>query len=268
MRAQGVSNKETATRWFRVAVEQARLLRLSAPEYATLAVEYATSTEGHESNDAIRAELEEALTRMAALPQRTPDDQELIALLRVHLVFFLYTAKELDAARTVARDGIAALEPGPPTPGRARLRARLGWTYWRGGPLEEAPPILRQAIDEARACGASDVERLAIHELAVAVGMLGDLAKSETLVLNSLELARAAADHWLLSRCYINVVAVRSGNGATTDVSMPLALEGLDRAHRSADHVLASWIGQNVADRAGVPRAPGGGDGVCRGGRG
>jgi class 3 adenylate cyclase/tetratricopeptide (TPR) repeat protein len=247
-RADDVYNKEQAARWFRVAVEQARVLDLPARERAALAVEYDRAAGGYEPHEAMRATLEDALALMVALPDRTADDEQQLATLRIHLAVYLYVADELDAARAVVQTGIAALEAGPPTPGRAGLRARLGWTYWRAGPVAEAPSILRQAIEEARACGAQDVERMALHDLGVATGMLGDAKQSLALVEQSMELARAANDRLLMSRCHINVPAIAYGNGETTEGLMPLCVEGLDRARRSMDHVTASWIAQNIAD--------------------
>jgi class 3 adenylate cyclase/tetratricopeptide (TPR) repeat protein len=250
-RADDVYNKEQAARWFRVAVEQARVLDLPARERAVLAVEYDRAAGGYEAHEAMRATLEDALALMVALPDRTADDEQGVATLRIHLAVYLYVADELDAARAVVQTGIEALEPGPPTPGRAGLRARLGWTYWRAGPLAEAPPILRQAIEEARACGAQDVERMALHDLGVATGMLGDARESLALVEQSMELARAANDRGLMSRCYINVPAIAYGNGETTARIMPLQVEGLERARRSMDHVTTMWIAQNAADAFG-----------------
>ena len=219
-----------------------------ARERAALAVDYSEAAGGHEPNEAIRSALEEALALMTALPDRAAADEQQIAQVRIHLAFYVYSADELDAARGIVQAGIDALASGPPTPGLAGLRARLGWTYWRAGPLEEAPPILRRAIDEARACEAEDVERMALHDLAIATGMLGDMRNSVALVERSLELARATNDRGLLGRCYINVTAIRNSNGETSVRIMPLAIEGLDRARRGLDHGLASWIAQNVAD--------------------
>ncbi len=247
-RADALSNKEHAARWFRVAVEEARILDLPARERAAVAVEYAEAASGHEPHETIRAALEDALALMTALPERTAADEQQAAEIRIHLAFYVYVADEVEASREIVQAGIDALEPGPPTPGRAGLRARLGWTYWRAGPLAAAPPILREAIEEARACGAQDVERMALHDLAVATGMLGDATESLALVELSMELARGANDRALMSRCYINVPAIRFTNGETSEQIMPLFVEGLDIARRSMDHAKISWIGQNIAD--------------------
>ncbi|MGZ8513252.1 MAG: ATP-binding protein, partial [Candidatus Limnocylindria bacterium] len=245
-RADALSNKEQAARWLRSAVEQARLLNLPAPERVALAIEYHDASLGYEPNGLLRAVLEEALSLGEAAADDGKDEQEL-ARVRTALAFFLYNADDVDGARALIRDGIARLE-GPPTPGRARLRARLGWTYWRAGPLEEAPPILVAAIEEARACGAHDVERVALHDLGVAKGFLGDSHGGLVLVEESMELARAANDRFLMTRCYINVPAIMSGNGETNTRIMPIFLEGLERARRSMDNSATSWITQNVGD--------------------
>ena len=248
IRADALSNKEHAARWFRAAVGQARVLDLPARERAALALEYSDAAGGFEPHEAVRSVLEDALALGQASIDRTADDEQQLAEVRNNLAFYLYVADEVEAARALVRMGIAALEPGPPTPGRAGLRARLGWTYWRAGPLEDAPSILREAIEEARACGAQGVERMALHDLGIATGMLGDSRQSLALVEESLNLARAANDRALLSRCYINVPAIMYTNGETNERILPLCSEGLDRARRSMDHASASWIAQNTAD--------------------
>jgi tetratricopeptide (TPR) repeat protein len=250
-RADAVFNKQTAARWFRVAADQARTLRLPVRDRVAMVLEYAVAAWGTEPNETARAILEEAFELFVAIPDRTPDDEELGARLRAELVFYLVTAHEIEAARRVCRDGIDAMASGPPTRGRALLRERLGWTFWRGGPLEEAPPILRLAIEEARVSGAADIERLALHDLAIASGMLGDLAGSEELVLESMELARAAGDRFLLTRCFINVPAIMTGNGQLLARVFPIVEEGLDRARRTLDHAAAAWIAQNAAEDLG-----------------
>lgn len=247
IRADALSNKEHAARWFRAAVEQAHVLDLPARERAALAVEYSDATSGFEPHEAVRSVLADALALGEASLDRTADDEQQLAQVRINLAFYLYVADEVQGARALVRAGIAALEPGPPTRGRAGLRARLGWTYWRAGPVDEAPPILRQAIEEARACGAQDVERMALHDLGIATGMLGDLRENLALVEQSMELARAANDRALLSRCYINAPPVMYYNGETNGRILPLCSEGLDRARRSMDHESASWIAQNTA---------------------
>ncbi len=248
VRADALSNKENAARWFRAAIQQARVLRLPAREQAALAVEYSDAAGGHDPHETIRSVLEDALRLGEASSPRTTENEQLLARVRTSLGFYLYAAGEVESARVLLRAGIAALEPGPPTPGRAGLRARLGWTYWRAGPLEEAPPILRVAIDEARACGAHDVERGALHDLGVAMGMLGDAQEAVALVEESLELARAANDRFLLSRCFINVPAIMSANGETNERVLELSREGLERARRSMDHATVSWIARNTGD--------------------
>jgi len=114
--------------------------------------------------------------------------------------------------------------------------------------LEEAPPILREAIEEARACGAHDVERMALHDLGIATGMLGDGQQSLALVEESLALARAADDRLLLSRCFINVPAIMYANGERKERVLSLSREGLDRSRRSMDHATTSWIARNIGD--------------------
>ena len=245
-RADTLSNKEHAARWFRAAVEHARDLGVPARERVALALEYNEAASGYEPPQALLAVLDEALTLGQALPDLTASDEQQLAQVQINLSALHYMNDDVDRARAVARDGIARLEPGPPTAGRAGLRARLGWTYWRGGPLEDAPPILREAIEEARACRADDVTRIALHDLGIATCFLGDVRTGVAMAEESMELARAANDRALMTRCYINVPTLMSGNGEMNDRIMPIYKEGLDQARRSMDHATASWIAQNI----------------------
>ena len=247
-RADGVANKESAARWYGVAVEQARTLGLPALERASLAMDYSAAASGHEPHETIRRIVEEALVLVTGVDPATAGRDRLEARIRVDLAFFRYVANDLAGARAVLLDGLAALEDGPPTWERAALRARLGWTYWRAGPLEEAPAMLRLAIADAEACGADDMARMAMHDLAVAVGMLGDPAESVGLIKRSMELARAADDRVLLGRCYINVPAIMLGNGELAADILPIMAEGLASTRRSLDHTATGWIVQNRAD--------------------
>src|SRR5690606_20854131 len=115
------------------------------------------------------------------------------------------------------------------------LLGRLGWTLWRAGPVEEAPDVLRRAIEEARACGADEAERYAIHDLGVALAILGRTAEAVVPIEESLVMARAAGDRALLMRCYINVPSIKSTNGAPPREVMPFAEEGAEAARRTMD---------------------------------
>ena len=92
------------------------------------------------------------------------------------------------------------------------------------------------------------MERMALHDLAIAEGMLGDPRESVDLIKRSMELARAADDRVLLMRCYINVPAIMLGNGELAADILPIMAEGLASTRRSLDHSATSWIVQNRAD--------------------
>jgi len=93
----------------------------------------------------------DAVVGLLTLPDTTPADEQLLARLRSVQGVARYDIGDVDGARALLREGVAALEPGSPSPGRARLLASLGWTYWRGGPVEEAAPWLERAVQEAEA---------------------------------------------------------------------------------------------------------------------
>ncbi|HVQ23416.1 MAG TPA: AAA family ATPase, partial [Candidatus Saccharimonadia bacterium] len=246
-RADAVANKESAARWYGVAVDEARALDMPALERAALAIEYNGAAAGHDPQATIQRVVEEALGLFEQVPQAAGEVSRLEATIRVELAFWRYSANDLAGSRAVLAEGLARLEGGPPSWERAALLSRLGWTYWRAGPLQEAPAILRRAIDEAQASGADDMERMALHDLAIAEGMLGDPKESVDLILRSMERARAADDRVLLGRCYINVPAIMMGNGELASDILPIMAEGLERTRRSLDHTATSWIVQNRA---------------------
>lgn len=247
-RAESLANLEAATRWLRVAIEQAERLGLPVRERASLTEAYAEAASGYEANEALLAVTREALELLLAQGDRSADDEQLIGRLRAWLGTELFFDDRLEEARAVLREGIAGFEPGPPSPARAGLVARLGWTYWRAGPIDDAPAILRRAIDEARACGADRVERWALHDLGVAMSMLGRVAESLPLIEESRRLAIEAGDRLLLSRCAINLPAVMDGNGEPSERTVPILLEGIERARRSVNRDAVSWIAANLAD--------------------
>jgi class 3 adenylate cyclase/tetratricopeptide (TPR) repeat protein len=247
-RAGAVGSKETAARWFRVAIEQARALDVDGREWGTLVEEWVEAATGFESEPVLRSELERALDRLDALPDPTPADAQLDARLRSHLAYNQYNAGDAEGARAILREGIRRLEAGGPTPGRATLLGRLGWALWRAGPVEEAPDVLRRAIEEARACGADEAERYAIHDLGVALAMLGRIAEAVVPIEQSLVMARAAGDRALLMRCYINLPGIKSTNGAPPREVMPFQEEGAEAARRAMDRASYAWMAMNLSE--------------------
>ena len=245
-RADAVANKESAARWYGVAVDEARAL--DCPRSSAL--RWPLSTAGGRPAT-IRRPPSSASLRGAAAGRAGAAGRGRSPPARGHhprgaRVLALLGQRPCRFPRRPCR-GLARLEGGSPSWERAALLSRLGWTYWRAGPLQEAPAILRRAIDEAQASGADDMERMAMHDLAIAEGMLGDPKESVDLVLRSMERARAADDRVLLGRCYINVPAIMMGNGELASDILPIMAEGLERTRRSLDHTATSWIVQNRA---------------------
>jgi len=247
-RATAMSQLASASRWSKLAVDLAAKLDVDAREYAQLAVGYAR--QGWENSDP--AERDEVLSRaiegMLRLDERSVADTELLAQLRDQRGHALYDAGDVDGARRLLREGIADLEPGPPTSGRALLLNRLGWTYWRAGPLEEAEPILERAISEAKASSDAATVRWATHDLGITFGFLRRFDESIHLLEESYRQALESGDGALLLRCYINLPAVRQARGDDVEPLVVMVDEGLQLARRSAASHTIVWLAGNQGE--------------------
>jgi class 3 adenylate cyclase/tetratricopeptide (TPR) repeat protein len=248
LRATNLYQIDLASGWLRVATDQARRLGLPVRERAALAEEFFEGSSGSIAFEEVHIVLDEALGLMAASSDRTADDEQLDGRLRAADAFHLFNLTRIDEARRLLRSGIAALEGGPPTHARAWQLSRLGWTYWRGGPVPEAVPLLERALAEAREIGDRRVEAWTLHELAVTMSMTGNPGEAVERILESFQLARALKDGQLLSRCYNNVPATMWTNGATIDEVRPIFLEAIERDRRIGDVGSLAWAAQSYAD--------------------
>jgi tetratricopeptide (TPR) repeat protein len=241
-RARLLWQKQAGARWMRLAWDQARRLDRPPRERAELAREYLEATRGHESMDVAHSVAADAIALLDGLPDDGADDLELAARVRALEASNLVTLERYDEAAAVLLEGIQRLEPGPPTPGRAALLARLGWVFWRGHRMADAPSILERAIREARATGAADAERWAIHELGVTMAFAGKGRQGLQLLRDSMALSMEAGDQQLLQRCYVNIVAVSTSHGAAPADVLPLLEDGLALARRTMDRENEAWV--------------------------
>ena len=247
-RAEAMSQVAVATRWLKLGVDLARKLGASAREIAQVTFEYANLALETSDPADCEAVLSLAMADLLSVPDRTPEDEQLVARLREVRVRVKFDLGEVDAARRIAREGIAELEPGPPTAGRAGLLVRLGWTYWRGGPVEDAVPILERAIEEARASGSAEMLRLATHDLGVALAFLDRPDEAMALLEDSYAQARESSDRALLMRCYINIPAIRLSRGDPPGPPSAMTEEGLTLARRSAASLAIIWLAGNQSE--------------------
>lgn len=247
-RASALDQLDQAALWLKIAIDQARSLRIDGRERAILAVEYFRGGRGYEPFGTLDDVVLEAIGLLQPLSDRSAEDESTLAALIAEHAYLLYVSDRLDEARAVLRDAIAERQDEAASVGRARLLTRLGWTYWRAGPIAEAVPIIERAIAEAQASGADDVERWALHDLGVAIGLLGRVAECVGRLEESRRLAFAANDRMLIARCDINVPAMLQSNGATLAELAPVWQEGLQRARRSVDRSRISWMALNIAD--------------------
>ncbi|MDQ3881195.1 MAG: hypothetical protein M3295_09010, partial [Chloroflexota bacterium] len=245
-RARLLWQKEAGTRWMRLAWDQARRLDRPPRERAEVAREYLEASRGQESIDVAHGVAVEAISLLEGLPDADVDDLELEARLRALDGILLVTLHRFDEAEAVMEGGIGRLA-GPPSPGRATLLARLGWAYWRGERVADAPDVLRRAIDEARESGDAEAERWAIHELGIALCFLARAPEGLPLLRESMRLAQAANDQQLLMRCYINLAAVSTANGAPPSDVLSILADGVALARRTMDREIEAWSLWNTA---------------------
>jgi class 3 adenylate cyclase/tetratricopeptide (TPR) repeat protein len=245
-RASSVSAIPAAQRWQWLAIEQAGLLDAPARERMSLAADYYAYV-WHEAEPAERVTIfSEALGLFERIADPTFADREVRARLQGALAEATYESNQLDAAQTILREGVAALEDEPPSRGRADLQRVLGWTLWRTGHPSEATPILQRAVTDARTCGSADALRWALHDLGLAMTMSGHMDEGLDLLEESFEMAHDAGDRALLGRCYINLPTTRSERGDTPSGTVRLFEEGLQLARRDGAVATIAWLATNL----------------------
>jgi hypothetical protein len=176
-RAASVSALAATQRWQRLAIEQARMLELSARERMRLATDYYEYLWHETEVDERVAIFTEAVALHDAIGDPTDDDRQVHARLQGALAEATYEASQHDAAQTILRDGIAALEGEPPSRGRADLQRVLGWTLWRTGHPSDATPILERAVADARASASDAALRWALHDLGLVRSQTGHVGE-------------------------------------------------------------------------------------------
>jgi tetratricopeptide (TPR) repeat protein len=258
-RAFDVSQFQSAAQWMRIALEQGRKLDPSPYDLARIVVDYLNYGELNETYEARIEAVREATDRLMALPDRSVEERKIVADLCQSHGYLMYSSTQAapDDAKAMMRRGLDILEGIGPCAERARVLHRLGWIGWRAGPIQEAEAPLRQALAEARACGDDRIERWAMHDLGIVLTFLSSEPSvrrqsrhdSEGLRLleQSMDLARASSDVFLLTRCYINVPATLWTFGRL-DGAIAMCEEGLEYARRSDDRDSQFWIGNNLAE--------------------
>ncbi|MET1231389.1 MAG: AAA family ATPase [Candidatus Limnocylindrales bacterium] len=247
-RAASLSARDRVAAWMRVAWELGRRLGLPVREQAALAIEYVETSSAGEDMERLRDASVAGLEAMLTIEEPTADDEQLIAQLRVDTGSGWFFAGQAETARSFFEAGIAALEGGPPTRGRARLLAALGWLSWRVGPVDSAPVILERALAEAQAIGDAAIERLAMHDLGIAESMTGRRQDGLRRVRESRELARDAGDINLFLRATNNLASTSMGNGDPWPEILSVIEEGLGIARRSVEHGFISWLAGTKSD--------------------
>ncbi len=246
-RAASVSALPAAQRWQRLAIDLARVLDLPARNRIGLAIAYYDDL-WHEAEPAERlAIFSHGVELFDRLPAPTDEDRQARARLQGAMGEALYELNQVEAAQATLAEGIAALEPGPPSLGRANLLRVLGWTLWRTGAAHDAVPILERSVSEARLIRADDALRWALHELGLVRTQTGRTDDGLELLEESFEMARQAGDRALLARCYINIPLTRFERGNPPREVGPLYEEGLELARRDGAVATIAWLATNLS---------------------
>jgi hypothetical protein len=246
-RAASVSALPAAQRWQRMAIEQARILDAPARERMQLAADYYTYL-WHEPEPLERVQIfSEGVEQFDRIPTATDDDRQTRARLQAALAEAHYETSGVEAAQATLRSGIADLEQGPPSRGRADLLRVLGWTMWRRGSSSDAAAILERAVADARSSDSDDALRWALHDLGIARTQTGRTDEGIELMEESFAMARRAGDRALMGRCYINVPLTKFDRGDPAIEVGPLFEEGLQLARRDGAVATISWLATNLA---------------------
>jgi class 3 adenylate cyclase/tetratricopeptide (TPR) repeat protein len=245
-RAASVSALPAAQRWQRLAIDQARILDAPARERMQLAADFYAYL-WHEADPQERVAISsEAVELFDRLPSPTDDDRQIRARLQATLGEAQFEINDATAQATL-RTGIADLEPGPPSRGRADLLRVLGWTMWRTGSASDAVVTLERAIGDARSIGSDEALRWALHDLGVARSLTGHTDEAVELLEQSFAMARRAGDRALLARCYINIPLIKSERGDPAVEIVPVCEEGLQLARRDGAVATVTWLATNLA---------------------
>ena len=244
-RASSLGLSDRACDWYRQTIDLAGKLGRFAHDVAQLADEDIGTHSSLSRPDHV-PRLSRVIGDLEAVAELTDEDEELLARLRSAQAQALDATGDDVGARALLREGIAQLDDGRPSSGRARLRRTLGRSYWLHGPAEEAVPVLEMAIAEARAADDGEAERWAIHDLGIARGVVGRDDAIE-LVEQSYELALEAGDRALIHRCCTNLPSMRWDRMEAMEPILAMTKEALEFGRLESGGVADHWPAHNLS---------------------
>ena len=168
------------------------------------------------------------------------------AEVQVNLARVAWDAGHVEEARSWSERALIDVEPLGETKALARALAYAGNFYWRLGENDRAQPVLRKAIDVARATGARSMEGQALMSLGMSLTQTGQWQEGLSLAEQSFAMAREIGDLDLLLRCYNNIASVTSEFAPDYDRTQGMLLEGLELARRSGRRDYEAWILTNL----------------------
>ena len=247
-RAGSVQDRQSARRWQLLAIEQARRLGRPSIERARLAEEFFRLT-GHQLDAAERVSVfREATALLEPADERPAEERELWGRLRSHLGQALHGDSQNEEAKAVLRQTADELRATSPSAARAKALQTLSAVLWRVFELQPAEEVAAAAVDEARASGAADVYRWALHEEGVIKGLQGDPSGGLDSLRQSHDLAVEADDRELLLRCYTNIPSIQLNSGYPLAEAGELLARGVNLARRSAAYGSLAFLLENKTD--------------------
>jgi DNA-binding CsgD family transcriptional regulator len=170
------------------------------------------------------------------------------ALLRGRLGYALWASGEPAEARGVYEAAVARLPPGPATPERAWILARLAQALMLESSFRESLRLAESALALAREAGDRRIESHALNSLACVAGELGHGSRAIDAIERALAIATDLGEPDELGRAYLNATEilatcgldhralelVRQGVNRTTTMRMAPAYGGLIGIHGAA----------------------------------
>jgi len=247
-RAGSVQDRQSARRWQLLAIEQARRLGRPEIERARLAEEFFRLT-GHQLDAAERVSVfREATALLEPVAERPAEERELWGRLRSHLGQALHADSQTEEAKAVLLQTAGELRVGSPSAARAKALQTLSAVLWKTFELQSAQEVAATAVDEARASGAADVHRWALHEEGVIRGLQGDASGGLEYLRQSYDLAVEADDRELLLRCCTNIPSTQLNSGYPLTEADELLTRGVNLARRSAAYGSLAFLLENKTE--------------------
>jgi class 3 adenylate cyclase/tetratricopeptide (TPR) repeat protein len=166
---------------------------------------------------------------------------------KINLARVAFDGGHTEEACSWIERSISDLAPLGESQALARALAVAGNLYWRLGDNDRSQPILRRALDVARATGFRSIEGQALMSLGMSLTQTGRWREGLPLAEQSFAIAKEIGDLDLLLRCYNNIASTTSDYAPDYERTTAMLHEGLELARRSGRRDYEAWILTNLA---------------------